>query len=388
MRKVVVIGIGMHAFGRFLDKSLSDLGRVAIWNAIEDCRISLKNIQVAYVGNSLGGLVTGQEGIRGQVILRDAGLGGIPVINVENACASGTTAFRGAWLEVASGAYDIALAVGVEKLYLPKTADSIRILAADSDIRLRDMGFQFTAHYAMNLRKYMKQYGWTKEHFAKVVEKNSYNASLNPYAQYRTPLTVEQVLKSRLVAEPLHLYMCSSMGDGAAAAILCSEEAARKFTRKPPIEVAACALRSGMFKRPADSTRLNIVTLASQFAYEQAGLGPRDVDVAEVHDAMAPAELYHYEELGFCREGEGSRMIEEGRTKITGDIPVNPSGGLAGKGHPVGATGLAQVAEIVWQLRGEAGERQVNKPKVGLIQNSGGYVENDSAAATIVILKR
>jgi acetyl-CoA acyltransferase len=388
MRKVAVIGVGMHPFGRFLDKSLSDLGRVAIWKAMEDCGLSLKDIQVAYVGNSLGGLVTGQEGIRGQVILRDAGLGGIPVINVENACASGTTAFRGAWLEVASGVYDIALAVGVEKLYLPKTADSIKILSADSDVRLRDMGFQFTAHYAMNLRRYMKQYGWTKVHFAKVVEKNSYNASLNPDAQHRTPLTVEQVLNSRLIAEPLHLYMCASMGDGAAAAVLCAEEVARKFARKPLVEVAACALRSGMFKKPEDANRLNIVALASQFAYEQAGLGPKDVDVAEVHDAMAPAELYHYEELGFCREGEGARMIEEGRTKITGDIPVNPSGGLAGKGHPVGATGLAQVAEIVYQLRGEAGERQVKDPQVGLVQNSGGYVENDSAAASIVILKR
>ena len=388
MRKVAVIGVGLHAFGRFLEKSLSELGRVAVWNAIEDCGISLKNIQVAYVANSLGGLVTGQEGIRGQVILRDAGFGGIPVINVENACASGTTAFRGAWLEVASGACDMALAVGVEKLYLPKTADSIRILSADSDISLRDMGFQFTAHYAMNLRKYMTQYGWTKDHFAQVVVKNSYNASLNPYAQHRTPLSVEQVLKSRVVAEPLHLYMCASMGDGAAAAILCAAEEAVKFTRKPLIEVAACALRSGMFKRPADSARLNIVALASQFAYEQAGLGPKDVDVAEVHDAMAPAELYHYEELGFCGEGEGARMVEEGRTKITGDIPVNPSGGLAGKGHPVGATGLAQIAEIVWQLRGEAGQRQVKDPKVGLIQTSGGWVENDTAAAAVVLLKR
>ena len=148
-----------------------------------------------------------------------------------------------------------------------------------------------------------------------------------------------------------------------------AENVARKFTSKPLIEVAACALRSGMFKPPADSRRLNIVTLAAQFAYEQAGLGPKDVDVAEVHDAMAPAELYHYEELGFCGEGEGARMIEDGRTKITGDIPVNPSGGLAGKGHPVGATGLAQVAEIVWQLRGEAGQRQVKAAESGAYSN-------------------
>lgn len=388
MRRVVIIGVGMQPFGKFLDKSLQDLARVAIWNAIEDAGISLKDIEVAYVGNSLAGLVTGQEGVRGQVILRDSGFSGIPIVNVENACASGTTALRGVWLELASGVYDIGLAVGVEKLYLPNTADSIKILAADSDIRLRDIGFQFTAYYAMKIRRYMNQYGWTKEHFAKVVEKNSYNGSLNPYAQHRTPLTIEQVLNSRLIAEPFHLYMCSSIADGAAAAILCSEEKAKKLTSKPLIQVAACVLRSGMFRHPSEANPPNIVSLAANCAYEQASLGPEDVDVAEVHDAMAPVELYHYEELGFCKEGEGAKMVEEERTKITGDKPVNPSGGLAAKGHPIAATGLAQVAEIVWQLRGEAGRRQVKNPKVGLIQNSGGVIEDDAAAASVVILKR
>ncbi len=388
MRRVVIIGVGMQRFGKYLDKSLQDLARVAIWNAMEDAGISPKDIEVSYVGNSLAGLVTGQEGVRGQVILRDSGFSGIPIVNVENACASGTTALRGIWLELASGAYDIGLAVGVEKLYLPKTADSIKILAADSDIRLRDMGFQFTAYYAMKLRKYMEQYGWTKKHFAKVVEKNSYNGSLNPYAQHQTPLTVEQILNSRLIAEPIHLYMCSSIADGAAAAILCSEEKAKRFAKKPLIQVAACALRSGMFRRPGETNPPNIVTLAANSAYEQAGLGPEDIDVAEVHDAMAPVELYHYEELGFCKAGEGAQMIEDGRTKITGDKPVNPSGGLAAKGHPIAATGLAQVAEIVWQLRGEAGRRQVENPKVGLIQNSGGVIDDDAAAGSVVILKR
>lgn len=388
MRKVVVIGVGMHPFGKFLDKSLQDLARPAIWNAIEDAGISLKDIQVAYIGNSLAGLVTGQEGVRGQVILRDSGFGGIPIINVENACASGTTALRGVWLEIASGIYEIGLALGVEKLYLPKTADSIRILAADSDIRLRDLGFQFTAYYAMKIRKYMDQYGWTKEHFAKVVEKNSYNGSLNQYAQHRTPLTVEQILNSRLVAEPFHLYMCSSIADGAAAAILCSEEKAKRLVSRPLIEVSACVLRSGMSRDPSDTHPPTIVRLASTSAYEQSSLGPEDVDVAEVHDAMAPIELYHYEELGFCKDGEGAKLIEQGRTKITGDKPVNPSGGLAAKGHPIAATGLAQVAEIVWQLRGEAGRRQVKDPTVGLVQNSGGVIEDDAAAASIVILRR
>jgi acetyl-CoA acyltransferase len=389
MRKVVVLGVGMHPFGKFLDKSLRELGRVAMWNAIEDAGISAKDIEIAYVGNSLGGLVTGQEGIRGQVILREAGLNSIPIVNVENACASGTTAFRGAWLEIASGMHDVALVLGVEKLYLPDTAQSIKILATDSDIRLRDFGFQFTAHYAMKLMKYMNKYGWTKQQFAKVVEKNSYNASMNPYAQNRKAVTAEQVLNSRLVAEPLHLFMCAPMGDGAGAAIICTEEKARQFTSKPTIEVASCALRSGTFQDPNAVTTTNTIEITSKIAYEYAGLGPEDIQVAEVHDAMAPIELIHYEELGFCAPGDGVKLLDEGRTKITGDIAVNPSGGLAGRGHPVAATGMAQVAEIVWQLRGEAGGRQVtSKPKVGLIQTSGGFVEDDTAASAIVILKR
>ena len=388
MEDVAIIGVGMHPFGRYLDKGLEDLARVAVWNAIEDAGIPPKDIQAAYVANSLGGLVTGQEGVRGQIILRDAGFSGIPIINVENACASGTTALRGAWLEIASGMYDVVLALGVEKLFLPRTEDSIKILMADSEIRLMNMGFQFIGWYAMELRKYMKQYGWTKEHFAKVVEKNSYNGSLNPNAQHRKPLSVEQVLNSRLVAEPLTLYMCASMSDGAAAAVLCRKDKAREYTSKPLIEFAGCGIRSGRFVDIKDSGRPSITALAAQDAYEQAGLGPEDIDVAEVHDAVAPTELYHYQDLGFCEKGEGAAMIDQGRTKITGDIPVNPSGGLAAKGHPVAATGLAQVAEIVWQLRGEAGPRQVADPKVGLVENTGGIVEDDAAVATVSILKR
>jgi len=388
MRKAAIIGVGMHPFGKFLNYSLEDMARVAVWNAIEDAGLPPKDIQVAYVANSLAGLVTGQEGVRGQIILRDAGLSGMPIINVENACASGTTALRGAWLEVASGLHDVALVLGVEKLFLPRTADSIEILAADSEIRLKNMGFQFTAWYAMELRRYMKKYGWNVVDFAKVVEKNSQNGSLNPYAMHRTPLTVEQVLDSRVVAEPLRLYMCSSMSDGAAAAIICNKGRARKYTGRPLIEISTCVLRSGMFMNPRDTNRTGITRLAANEAYEQAGLGPESIDVAEVHDAMSPSELYHYEDLGFCAEGEGPSMIEQGRTKLGGDIPVNPSGGLSARGHPIAATGLAQVAEIVWQLRGEAGPRQVSQAQVGLIENSGGIVEDDAAAASITILKR
>jgi len=388
VRDVAVIGVGMHPFGQFADKGLKDLGRVAIWNAIKDAGVPPKDIQVAYSGNSLGGLLTGQEGVRGQTIIRDAGFGGIPIINVENACASGSTAFRGAWLEVASGLCDVALAVGVEKMFVGDVAKSMAALAADSDVELARMGLQFAGLYAMGLKKYMDLYGVTKEHFAKVVVKNSYNGSLNPYAQFRKPLTMDRVLNSPVIAEPITLLMCSSISDGAAAAILCSKDIARRYSRKPVVEVAACALRSGMWQSPEkELSERDIVALAAKEAYRQAGVGPEDIDVAEVHDGMAPAEMMVYEEIGLCGEGEAKVLVDQGRTAITGDIPVNPSGGLAAKGHPIGATGIAQIAEIVWQLRGEAGKRQVSNPRIGLCQNTGGYVDGDAAACSITILK-
>lgn len=393
MREVAVLGVGMHPFGKFPDKTLKDLGRVAVWNALRDAGVGPKEIQIAYVGNSLGGLLTGQEGIRGQVVLQEAGLGGIPVINVENACASASTALRGAWLEVAAGTADVALAVGVEKMYVGDTGKSIAALAADSEIELSQMGMQFTATYAIhpkyNLRGKMKEYGWTSTDFAKVVAKNTHHGSLNPYAQHQRSLTVEEVLNSRMVAYPLTLYMCSSIGDGAAAAVLCAAEIARRFTEEPLVTVAACALRSGMYRLPGDSSP-DSLTLTAHEAYESAGIGPEDVDIAEVHDAMAPAELLIYERLGFCKPGEGPRLVDEGVTTLTGERPVNPSGGLVARGHPVGATGLAQVAELVWQLRREAGPRQVRRPlRVALAQNQGGLlIGMDSAAYSVTILKR
>lgn len=388
MRDVVIIGVGMTPFGKFLDKSLSDLGLVAIWNAIKDANISAKDIQAAYCSNCLAGLITGQEGIRGQVILNNAGFTGLPVVNVENACASGATALRGAWMDVALGLHDVALALGVEKMYLADTPKSIKALAGLSDVDLANTGFQFVASFSFFLKKYMKKYGATQEHFAKVVVKNSFNGSLNPYAQHRKRLTIEEILNSRMVSDPLTLYMCSSMGDGAAAVIVCAAEVARRYTDKPLIHIAAIALRSGMVRAPWQEEVPSIRALTSKEAYNQAGIGSEDIDLAEVHDAMAPAELRCYEELGFCKEGEGIRMIEEGRTLISGDMPVNTSGGLTARGHPVGATGLAQVAEIVWQLRGEAGDRQVTNPQVGLAEDSGGKVGEDNAACTVTILKK
>jgi len=326
------------------------------------------------------------KGTIGQHVLTSAGIDSIPVTNVENACSSASSALRLAVLEVASGSHDVALAVGVEKMYTGDTAKAAASMASGTPYA--KFGFTFVAEYALNLRKWMRKYPAVKvEHFAKVVVKNSKNGSLNPYAQFRKPLSVEDVLKSRMVANPLTLYMCSGIGDGSAAAIVCSKKIAGQYTSKPLIEVAACELISGTYTYP-DEVHEACSSRAARQAYERAGIGPEDVNVAEVHDAMAPAELKLYEELGFCKEGEAARMIDEGRTMITGRIPVNPSGGLAAKGHPVGATGLAQIAEIVWQLRGEAGDRQVSNPKVGLTQNQGGLVVGDNAACVVTILKK
>jgi acetyl-CoA acetyltransferase len=412
MREVVIIGVGMHRFGRFLDESLQDLGRVAVWNAIHDADIEPKAIQAAYVGNAVAGLITGQEGIRGQIVLAGAGLSGIPIVNVEGACASGAIALREAWIAVGSGMCDIALALGVEKMFCGDTSKLLKALASSSDVDAEaSMGLQFTALYAMNLRKFMQKYDWTQEDFAKVAVKNKYNGSLNPYAQYQKPMTAEEVLNSRLIAYPLTLHMCSSASDGAAAAILCSKEMARRNSRKPLVEIASCVLQTSPFIDPKKRSAVNkedgrfcieeglpfrdlyAQAGVAREAYEKAGIGPKDIEVAEVHDAMAPAEMMRSIALGFFKAEDAPAWVREGRNALTGELPINPSGGLTARGHPVGATGLAQISEVVWQLRGEAGPRQVrskgkNLPKIGLVQNSGGHAPSGTAAMTVTILKR
>jgi acetyl-CoA acyltransferase len=392
MREVAIIGVGAHATGQFSDKPLKDIAYPAIWNALDDAGIAPSDLDVAYVGNSLGGLLTGQEGIRGQVLLQHSGISGIPIINVENACASAATALRGAWLEVASGAAEVALALGAEKMFVGDSARSIGALSAVSELDLSQMGMQFTTSYAIhpkiNLKARMREYGWTIEDLAKPAVKNSANGALNPLAQHRRALTIEQVVQSRVVVDPLTLYMCSSISDGAAAAIVCSPEAARKFSSKRPIWIASCILRSGVYRLLHDE-RPDTATTTAQTAYEQAGVGPEDLEVIELHDAMAPAELVLYERLGLCGPGEGPKLIDDGVTTLSGRVPVNPSGGLCSRGHPVGATGLLQIAELVWQMRGEAGARQIVKqPKVAMAQNQGGLLlGQDSAVYCCTILK-
>jgi len=392
MREVAIIGVGAHATGRFRNKPLKALAYPAIWDALGDAGVKVADVNVAYVGNSLGGSLTGQEGVRGQVILQHSGITGIPIVNVENACASAATALRGAWLEVAAGAADVALAVGVEKMDVGDNTRTIGALSGVSELDLSESGMQFTTSYAIhpkiNLKARMQEYGWTAADFAKPAVKNSRNGALNPLAQHRKPLTIDEVVQSRVIVDPLTLLMCSSISDGAAAAVVCAADVAKRFTSKTPISIAACVLQSGVYRLVGDQ-RPDSATATAYEAYEKAGIGPEDLEAIELHDAMAPAELMLYERLGLCVPGEGPRLIDEHVTTLDGRMPVNPSGGLCSRGHPVGATGLLQICELVWQMRGEAGQLQIAKrPKVTMAQNQGGLlVGQDSAVYACTILK-
>jgi acetyl-CoA acetyltransferase len=271
------------------------------------------------------------------------------------------------------------------------SARTIGALSALSELELSEMGMQFTTSYAIhpkiNLKAKMRDYGWTIRDFAKPAVKNSYNGSLNPLAQHRRPLSIEEVVQSRVIADPLTLLMCSSISDGAAAAVLCASDHAARFTSKKPIRIASCILRSGEY-RLADDARPDSATTTALAAYEQAGIGPDDLQAIELHDAMAPAELMLYERLGLCDPGDGPRLIDDCITTLGGRLPVNPSGGLCSRGHPVGATGLLQICELVWQMRGEAGPRQIEpRPKVTMAQNQGGLLlGQDSAVYATAVL--
>ncbi len=404
MREVAVIGAGMTRFGKYLDKSMKALVREAVDKALTGAGVARQRIEAAVVGNAMAGLITGQECVRGQVVLREMGFGGIPIINTENACASSATAFHVGWLYVASGMYDVVLAVGMEKLYHQDKKRSFAAIGSAIDVELMqqivakanadaaskkassenekpsgagESRSLFMDFYAQFARDHMKKYGTTREQFARIAVKNHRNGSLNPYAQYQEVYTLEDILNSPLVADPLTRLMCSPIGDGAAAVILCAGSIANQFTQKP-VWVRTSLLASG---RDEGHT----TELVAKQAYDKAGIGPEDLDVIELHDASAPAELLLYEELGLCKPGEGGKLIDEGVTELTGRHPVNPSGGLIARGHPVGATGVAQICEIFWQLRGEAGKRQVANAKVGLTENAGGMVRGEFGALAIHI---
>ncbi len=388
MRDVAVIGVGMTKFSKYVGTSLKDLGRIACLAALKDAGVSPKEIQIGYCGNAVAGVMTGQTMVLGQLIMKELGIVGIPITNIENACSSGSSAFREGWMAVASGFYDMALVVGAEKLYASDTGKTVQALAGASDVEVEGgLGLIMPGVWAMRAKKHMEKYGTTIDQLAKVSVKNHKNGCLNPNSQHQKACTLEEVHQARMISDPLTLLHCSPIGDGAAAAVLCSKERAARYTSKP-IFIAASILTTGTYDLMRDMTGNELEKRAGQEAYEFSGIAPKDISLAEVHDCFTIAEFLRCESLGLVPVGEYGQWIDRGWTEIDGRLAVNPSGGLLAKGHPVGATGVAQVAEAVWQLRGEAGKRQVKDAKVALTHCSGGAVMGDTAACTVNLLKK
>lgn len=376
MRDVYVLGVGMIRFGRYPDKDVSQLGGEAAVQALKDAGMSIKDVEMLVCGNLFQA-----NAMNGQKILQQIGQTGIPVFNVSNACATGSTAFREAYVGVASGMYDVTLAVGVEQMGKMGLLGGGARSGGESVEGVLGSGLM-PAVFGQAGVEHMRKYGTTPEQFAKVSVKNHKHSVHNPLSQYQVEVSLADVMKARMVAFPNTLYMCCPTGDGAAAAILVSEEKMRQFTNKP-IKVAASVLTSDPYT-DRDLTMPDVNTLtqnAAKQAYEKSGIGPDELDVVELHDCFATAELLHYENLGLCGEGEAGQMIDEGATALGGKIPVNVSGGLLSKGHPLGATGVANIYEIVNQLRGDSGARQVEGAKAGLA-----HVIGLGSACTIHIL--
>jgi acetyl-CoA acetyltransferase len=387
MNDVYIAGAYVTRFGKFPDKSLRMLAADAVAGVLADAGCGAEEVDTVFFANAADGLLTGQEMVRGQVMLDGTGLEGKPVVNCENACASGSTAAHLAFTAVQSGTADVALALGAEKLTNADRARTFSVFQAGWDVERfggpdgKSDQSAFMSTYAGMARDYMARTGATIEDFAAVSVKSHANGALNPNAQYRDPLTVEEVLASRVIDDPLRMLMCSPIGDGASAVLVANARGLERLDADP-VRVLAAALRSGS----RDETESPVV-VATRAAYEQAGIGPDNLDVLEVHDAAAPAELMVTEELGIAAPGEGPDLFRTGETALDGRFPINPGGGLLSRGHPIGATGCAQLTELVDQLRGRAGARQVAGAKVALAENGGGWLGGKGpAAATITIL--
>jgi acetyl-CoA C-acetyltransferase len=386
MRDVSVIGIGLTKFGELWDKSFRQLISEAGAKAIIDSGITGKEIDALYVGSMSAGRFVGQEHV-GALVADASGFSHIhiPAIRVESACASGGLAIRQAYLSVASGMNDIVVVGGVEKMTDVYGEEATNILATAADQEWEAFfGATFPGLYAMVATRHMHEYGTTREQLAQVAVKNHSNGALNPNAQFQKPITIETVLKSSMVAAPLTLMDCSPVSDGAAAVVLCAAGKAKKYKDKP-IKIIGSGQASDTLALHA---RNKICTFestlyAAKMAYKHAKLEPKDIDLAEVHDCFTIAEILAIEDLGFIKKGDGGKAIDKKITTLDGQIPINTSGGLKAKGHPVGATGVAQIAEIVEQLRGEAGKRQVKDAKIGLAHNIGG----SGASCTVHILE-
>ncbi|MHC4861437.1 MAG: thiolase domain-containing protein [Planctomycetota bacterium] len=384
MRDVAVVGIGMQKWGELWDKDLRDLFTESALLAIDDAGVD--HIDSMYIGCMSSGLFNCQEHL-GSLMADYLGVAPIPATRVESACASGGVAVRSAFLEIASGASDIVLAGGVEKMTDVSGDGATFALATACDQEWEAYnGITFPGLYAMLMRAHMHKYGTTREQVASVAVKNHANGMNNPLAQYHLKISVEDVLNSVKVAEPINILDCSPITDGAAAVILTTTDIAKKL-KKPMITIKGIgqATNSIALHQRKDLTRIEVTADAAEKAYKMAGVGPKDIHLAEVHDCFTIAELVVMEELGFVDRGKSGKAVEAGETQIGGRIPINTSGGLKSKGHPVGATGVAQILALTEQLRGDAGKRQVKNAKIALAQNMGG--SGGSSVVTILEAK-
>ena len=405
MRDVFVAGVGMTPFGRHLDRTHTDLTRWSVKDALADAGIEPSAIDMAIYANVTQGFVAGEMSIPAEYALRPLGIAGVRAMHVEAACASATIGFHVACDYIRAGLADVALVVGTEKLYSDDPARKFAVFQQPLDIEEAQRYLAVTEGklapapegagspsvnalmdaYAAQARLHMATYGTTQRQIAAVAAKNHAHSAHNPRSQYRNAMTVDEVLAARRVAWPLTVPMCAPISDGSAAAILCSAEHARKLGAA--IRVLACHSRSGR-DRAADDYARHVTRGVSARAYEMAGLGPEAIDVVEVHDASASGEIVQIEALGLCPPGEAGPSAERGVFSVGGRLPVNTSGGLVSKGHPLGATGLGQIFELVEQLRGVAGGRQVEEARVAMAENSGGFYGVEDGMSCVTILAR
>jgi acetyl-CoA acyltransferase len=405
---IFIVGVGMTPLGKMPDRSVKDLTREAVTNALGDADASVDQVDAAWFANTRQPMLEGQNTVRGQIALRPMGFDGIPIANIENACASGSTALLQSVAYLKAGMASVALVVGAEKMFFPDKRDAmlaafrggtdihqidatekkIRALAADvipDDVQDSAERSFFMDVYAAFARQHMKTFGTTVRQLAMVAAKNHHHSTLNPLSQYQTDMSVDDVLNDKPICWPFTRSMCAPISDGAAAAIVCTESSLGNFDRARVIEIRGLSLASGTRREVGDYAN-HIGRRAALQAYDQAGITGADVDVAEVHDATSFAEIQQIENLGLCGQGDGGPFSESGATSLGGQVPVNPSGGLVSKGHPVGATGIAQIFELVTQLRGEAGERQVAGVRVAVAENGGGFYDVEEAATAVTVL--
>jgi acetyl-CoA acyltransferase len=381
MASAAVIGVGIIPFGKHSGRTLVGMAAEAALLALNDAGITPDKVEACFFSNMLASHLFGDFTI-GQNVFWELGINRVPVINVENACTSGSTAAYIAYNMVSGGQAEVALVVGAEKMCVPQFG---LINSGETELDTQ-LGHVAPASFAIRAKRHMAEFGTTPEELAAVSVKNRRHSKYNPIAQFRDPVSIDDVLAAPMVADPLTRLQCCPIADGAAAVLICSPSFAQGLGRAVNIE--SSVLCTGSYENPQDMVRWETDCRASSLAYEKTGIGPEDLDVVEVHDAFTISEILHYEALGLCKPGEGGRLVSEGETALGGRIPVNVSGGLLSRGHPLGATGVAQIVEIVTQLRNEAGQRQVNGARIGLAQCMGGDKAGDAKSCTIGIYSK